>query len=256
MRFTLTLIMLLITANGLLAWNAERWRFDSIVVHHSASRTGDYASIQAIHAKRGWNDAAYQLILSNGSMDLPAGMLEASSHYRDLSPGPATSNQISNLGGLHICIIGNYQTDSFPDSLRPPLGRALRELSKKYHIKPEQILFHRDVSPSVCPGKHIQKEEMLRWMRERADECPLEIAAQQDKTIAIAGLTLRNYPRFLLLIHVIISVTILLASLFCWKIKQRKTKSNRHTTSFPKKSSVDTARTRGPSSRGIRYPRT
>lgn len=249
MRPAFILLLLLAATNSLLAWNAEKWRFDSIVVHHSATRTGDYASIKAMHAKRGWDDAAYQLIMSNGSAALPAGALEPTGHYRDLSPGPATRNQRANLRGLHLCIIGNYQAEEFPEEMRPALGRVLRELSKRFDVPPDRIMFHRDVSPSVCPGKHIRKEEMLRWMRDLADLCPPEIAAQQDQALASTGLSLGTYPRFLLLIHAAVSGVLL----FAWSVlrffAKRRSRTNRHSSGFTGRSS---GRKRSGS---VRYPR-
>ncbi|MGE4293973.1 MAG: N-acetylmuramoyl-L-alanine amidase [Desulfovibrio sp.] len=255
MRSGLPLFLALLALNSILAWNAEHWRFDSIVVHHSATRTGSYESIKAMHVKRGWDDAAYQLILSNGSADLPAGALEPTEHYRDLSPGPATRNQRSNLRGLHLCIIGNYQADEFPEAMRPALGRVLRELCRRFDIPPDRIMFHRDVSASVCPGKHIQKEAMLSWMHGLADQCPREIAAQQDQALASTGLSLHTYPRFLLLVQLACSGVLVLVWLLLRRVARRHSRSNRHSTDLPRRStpSTRTAARRGEGA--VRYPR-
>lgn len=258
MRSVLTLLLLLVLANTLLACNAERWRFNCIVVHHSATRTGDYAAIKALHAKRGWNDAAYQLIMSNGSMGLPAGALEASGRYRNLAPGPATRNQPVNLGGLHLCIIGNYQTDPFPEAMKPALGRALRELCRRFHVPQdaEHVLFHRDVSPSVCPGKNIRKEEMLRWMHELADQCPPEIAAEQDKVLDEAGFGLRGYPTFVLLGHAVLSAVLILLWWIIRRIRRARARSNRYSIRPARRTARTPGRSKTARSGGtVRYPR-
>ena len=49
-----------------------RYRYRSIVIHHTASPADNYHSIRELHRKRGWGDAAYHLILSNGSNGVPA----------------------------------------------------------------------------------------------------------------------------------------------------------------------------------------
>ncbi len=61
-------------------------RFNAIVIHHSASAVDNYHAIAEYQRREhGWRDAAYNLILSNGSTNVPLGYLEATGRYRFLS---------------------------------------------------------------------------------------------------------------------------------------------------------------------------
>jgi hypothetical protein len=143
----------------------ERLRFSAIVIHHSASAVDNYRSIAAYHLKeKGWRDAAYHLILSNGSTDIPLGFLEATNRYRYLSHSTATKNAYYNLRALHICVVGDYDQQEMPDRLKAALADVLRQLQKKYGIADERIMFHRDCSSSQCPGRFITKDRLEQWL--------------------------------------------------------------------------------------------
>jgi hypothetical protein len=178
------LVILLALALGILFYIAlPHYRFRSMVIHHSASASDNYASIKGFHKTRGWRDAAYHLILSNGSTSVPLGFLEASSRYRLLAYSPATKNGWCNLTGLHLCVVGDYDQGPVPQQLRPPLAHALRVLQKKFHLRDSQIIFHRDCSPTSCPGRFITKEEISAWLEEEAARCPRVIKQQQLRVI-------------------------------------------------------------------------
>lgn len=85
-RLTILFFLLLVVVNLAVVWWLGAHRFDSIVVHHTASEVDNLASIRAFHVqKHGWREAGYHLILSNGSTDVPLGYLEATSRYRYLA---------------------------------------------------------------------------------------------------------------------------------------------------------------------------
>lgn len=163
---------------------SERLRFSYIVIHHSASTVDNYQSITAYHRKeRGWRDAAYHLILSNGSTDVPLGFLEATSRYRYLSHSVATKSVYHNLRAIHICIVGNYDNQEMPDRLKAALADALRQLQGKYGIADDGILFHRDCSTSACPGRFITKEKLEQWLTSETARCPDYLKVQHRKVI-------------------------------------------------------------------------
>ncbi|MCL4503503.1 MAG: N-acetylmuramoyl-L-alanine amidase [Deltaproteobacteria bacterium] len=65
---------------------SQNWRFNAIVIHHTASMVDNYRSISTYQRQEhGWSDAAYHLILSNGSTEVPFGYLEATGRYRFMS---------------------------------------------------------------------------------------------------------------------------------------------------------------------------
>jgi hypothetical protein len=163
---------------------SERFRFSAIVIHHTASAVDNYQSIAEFHKnQRGWRDAAYHLILSNGSTDVPLGFLEATSRYRYLSHSAATKNVYYNLRAIHICVVGNYDTQEVLAGLRAALADAVRQLQQKYGIADDRILLHRDCSSSSCPGRYITKDRLRHWLAEEAPKCPVLIKMQHEKVI-------------------------------------------------------------------------
>jgi hypothetical protein len=195
-----------------------------MVLHHSASWTDNYQSIKNYHMKdRGWRDAAYHLILSNGSTDVPLGYLEATDRYRSLSYSVATKSIKRNLHGLHLCIVGNYHEREVPKKLRASLAYALMCLQRKYKIPDERILFHRECSPSVCPGKYITKAALKRWMNTEAQRCPPLIKKQHHKVIGSVQYSIHSFPQGPLLFGFFVSLSAI--SLWIVIMNWRYTKS-------------------------------
>jgi hypothetical protein len=180
---------------------SEKLRFNAIVIHHSASAVDNYQSIAEFHKnQRGWRDAAYHLILSNGSTEIPLGFLEATSRYRYLSPSVATKNRYYNLRAIHICVVGDYDKQEMPAGLKAALADALRQLQKKYWFADDQILFHRDCSTSACPGRFITKGNVKQWLITETSRCPVPIKIQHEKVLGrdwkLLSLTGRAVGRF------------------------------------------------------------
>lgn len=212
MRFKgwLWLAAFLIAINVLLGLFGRQWRFDSILIHHSAGAVGDLDMIRAMHKRRGWSDAAYHLILSNGSTSVPAGFLQATSHFQTLDISGATRNKLANVRSLHLCIVGNYDQNDVPEQLKPALAHALIALCDEFSIPHGKVIFHRDVNNTACPGKHLIKDEVLSWLENLAESCPDSIKKQQLETIASSSLSLSNYPHGLLMIQAMVSFMFLL----------------------------------------------
>lgn len=201
----LWLLSILFILNLLLGLFGRQWRFDSIVIHHSAGKVGDYETIRAQHEKRGWSDAAYHLLLSNGSTQVPIGYLEASNHFRTLSFSGATRNHETNLRALQLCVVGDYESDPVPEEIKAPLAHALLALCEEFSIPTTEIIFHKDVGNTVCPGKYLTKEDVTQWMEELMDDCPEPIEDQHWEIIGTSSLSLWSYPRGLLALHAAVS---------------------------------------------------
>jgi hypothetical protein len=165
---------------------SEKFRFNAIVIHHSASAVDNHRSIAGYHRKaRGWSDAAYHLILSNGSTDVALGFLEPTGRYRYLSSSVATKSVYYNLRGIHICVVGDYDQHPMPERLQVALVDVVRRLQKKYWISDDHILFHRDCSPTSCPGRFITKTELHHWLAAESSKCPTLLAMQHEKVIGL-----------------------------------------------------------------------
>lgn len=160
-------------------------RYKWIVIHHSASSYDNLASIRNFHNQRhGWLEAGYHLILSNGSTNIPTGHLEATNRYRLSSYSMASRNPKYNLQGIHLCIVGNYESRPPSDSIISSLVSAINLLQKKYRIPDEHILLHRNIGQTLCPGKHITRDQILFWksVHQRLSD---DIRIQQRSVIGI-----------------------------------------------------------------------
>jgi hypothetical protein len=167
---------------------SEKLRFNAIVIHHTASAVDNYHSIAVYQRQEhGWRDAAYHLILSNGSTNVPAGYLEPTGRYRFLAPSVATKNMYYNLHAIHICIVGEYDKHEMPKTLQVALVDVLRQLQEKYGIADDRILFHRDCSSSSCPGRFITKAKLQQWLAAETSQCPVFLSRQHEKVIGGEG---------------------------------------------------------------------
>ena len=163
---------------------SEKFRFNAIVIHHSASEVDNYRSIAKYHHKEhGWSDAAYHLILSNGSTNVPLGFLEPTGRYRYLSPSVATKSVYYNLRAIHICVVGDFDKHPVSERLQAALVDVVRQLQKKYRISDDHILFHRDCNPTSCPGRFITKTELHHWLASESSECPALLRIQHAHVI-------------------------------------------------------------------------
>ncbi len=227
----LWLIIALMALNVMLVLFGRQWRFESIVVHHSAGSVGNYETIRAMHEKRGWTDAAYHLLLSNGSTSVPSGYLEPTTRFKTLSSCGATRNHKANLRSLHLCVVGDYETNKFPKALRPALAHALTALCKEFSIAPERIVFHRDLGNTSCPGKHLIKDDLAAWMRDLANNCSGEIKAQHCQAVATSALTFSSYPTGLLTLQACVSLIFFIIFFGLARILRHPTHHNRHNRS-------------------------
>lgn len=197
-------------------------RYKWIVIHHTASDYGNYASIKKYHAKEhNWLDAAYHLILSNGSTEVPAGFLEATKRYRFLSYSLGTQSPKHNIWGLHLCIVGNYEDRPLPENLKKALAFSIASLQEKFSIPNTHILFHRDVGSTLCPGKYITKQAIFSWMA-LADKCRPNIQKQQANVISNAKFSLHTIPDAYILIVLVFSAFIFLLFLGLYAIFSKK----------------------------------
>lgn len=203
-----------------------RFRFNSIIIHHTASEVDNYQTIRDFHrATPGWRDAAYHLILSNGKAGVSAGYLEATSRYRFLSYSLGTKNVNCNLRGIHLCLVGNYEAHPISSNLRPTVAHAIRSLQRRYGISDKRILFHgADCSPSACPGKFLSKSSLKNWIATLADQCSDDVKQQQLGVISKAGFSVYTLP-WKMVVALALAVFLLVVgfySIYLWHRRQIK----------------------------------
>ncbi len=162
-------------------WPSNRYHY--LVVHHTASDTGSLASVRRAHWARGWFDAGYHLILANGTHGVAAGTLQPSLRYRLGCHAVATRSPRHNLLGLHLSVVGNFDKQSMSPAMRANLAHALTLLAERYRIPPDQILLHRDCSATVCPGRFVDRADLVTSLARDAAQVDETVAARQRSVL-------------------------------------------------------------------------
>ena len=133
-------------------------KINKVIIHHSESPGGNVEFIRHIHVKENhWTDVGYHYVITNGKGhgNWPAGMDGFIQEGRPVEMAGAHARG-ANSDSIGICLIGNF-TDSSPTYKQiQSLTSLLIELCVKYELAPlDDILGHKDVNSTVCPGKYL-----------------------------------------------------------------------------------------------------
>lgn len=141
------------------------WKW--IIVHHSASRTGDAAVFDRDHRARGWDELGYDFVIGNGT-DTPDGLIEVGPRWRQQRIGAhdKTPGEQYNKYGVGICMVGNFDLTYPTQKQLHSLERLCAFLMDRYHIPPWRVLGHGQTKATDCPGKHTN----MALIRQRAAE--------------------------------------------------------------------------------------
>lgn len=134
-----------------------------IIVHHSATKDGsllDLSAIRRFHLSRGWRDVGYHLLIEQ-----VAGRYEAIIGRPWLETGAHAPGY--NKKGIGVCFVGNWQNNAPPPELIGFGARHLAAICLMLGIAPENILPHRDVRETKCPGDLFPFDELKRLVIER-----------------------------------------------------------------------------------------
>lgn len=140
------------------------WEF--VVVHHSATKTGNAARFDDYHKnKKKWKyGLAYHFVIGNGSQS-GDGEIEIGSRWVNQIHGAHTSIMEVNRVGIGICLVGNFDKSSKTTQKQMlSLLNLTTHLCKKYNIPITNVIGHHQVQKNhtVCPGKNFPLEEFKR----------------------------------------------------------------------------------------------
>ena len=136
-----------------------------IVIHHSAS-SRDRTTIPDINT---WHKARDFTLSSLGYY--------IGYHYVILADGEVVQTRrdnevgchcIPNTGKLGICLTGNFEVEIPTDLQLSALKTLSDKLCKVYNIDNRQILGHRELSNTACPGENLFKwvlENRISWLK-------------------------------------------------------------------------------------------
>ncbi len=150
----------------LLSWPIEYTeKVTKVIVHHTASTANLNNPKQAIrdiyqwHAMgRQWGDIGYNYIIDS------QGNIYEGRYGGEKVIGAHAGK--SNAGAIGISVMGNYETGDVSDASLVALARLISEKTKIHGIDPTEksifrgqvtnnVLGHRDVMSTTCPGKNL-----------------------------------------------------------------------------------------------------
>ncbi len=152
------------------------WRY--IVLHHSASASGNYDQIDGEHRKLlGIDGCGYHFVIGNGTGS-DDGQIEVSQRWNNQKQGAHTRNARTHDAdeyGIGICLVGDF--DQQPPSARQLAATQalIAYLSKRYNIAPGNVRTHAHLAATktVCPGKYFPNEAMLMLTKDAMSERPV-----------------------------------------------------------------------------------
>lgn len=141
--------------------NGKAWRMrgigtiDRLTIHHAGGSENTYAEKQDVivslrnileaHRSRGYGDVGYHLII-----DYAGSVWEG----RSLAYEGAHVNE-QNERNIGVMLLGNFEIQEPSSAQISSMKRLVAILRKKYRIKQHRLYGHRDLGPSVCPGKNL-----------------------------------------------------------------------------------------------------
>lgn len=135
-----------------------------IVIHHSFtddSQTVSWKAIERYHRDtNGWRDIGYHYGVERIGDDYYA--LVGRPEQDDAA---AVKEQHMNEKGIHVCCVGNYDSESPPvPMLECLITRIILPVMSRYNIPIERIRAHHDYAIyKTCPGKKFDMD-ILRTM--------------------------------------------------------------------------------------------
>ena len=145
-------------------FKVKPWKY--IVIHHSASDSGNASSIDKYHKEvKGWsNGLGYHFLIGNGhgSED---GQIEVGEGWNEQIDGAHAGNSEYNRYGVGVCLIGNFENSVPTDSQVSSLLYLINYLQERCNIPKENIVMHRNVRDTICPGEHFPYYELMARLK-------------------------------------------------------------------------------------------
>lgn len=133
----------------------ESGKYSRITVHHAGG---------SVDRETSWNGVVYRLEgIRKGHVDLGYGdigyhfVIDASGRVwegRSLGyEGAHVSGR--NHGNIGVMVLGNFEEQEPADAQLTSMGALVDALRGRYAVKTHRVYGHRDLGPSVCPGRNL-----------------------------------------------------------------------------------------------------
>jgi hypothetical protein len=146
--------------------SSRRWQY--IVIHHSASYSGNAATFDKDHRNKGWDELGYHFVIDNGNGG-PDGKVEIGTRWSKQKQGAhaKTARNEYNEVGIGICLVGNFEAGRPTALQQAALTELVAWLMDTYDIPASRVMGHRDTGrQTLCPGRNMN----ITLVRNRANE--------------------------------------------------------------------------------------
>ena len=142
----------------------KKWA--AIIIHHSATRTGNAAIFDKKHREENhWEGVGYDFVIGNGT-DSRDGQVEVTFRWRQQLTGAhcKTPNNWANENAIGICLVGNFEYEVPSARQMQSLVKLVRFLQNRYRIPKSRIYGHK-TTPGArvtdCPGGRFP----MAWLK-------------------------------------------------------------------------------------------
>lgn len=146
---------------------SQLWQY--IVIHHSATDSGNALEFDKYHKQKGWDGLGYHFVIGNGKGS-GDGEIEVGYRWLQQSQGAHAGNYFYNQYGIGICLVGNFEFYNPTQKQMQSLSDLMKFLMKRFEIEKNCITLHkyvRDIErgETLCPGKHLTLEKILNHLK-------------------------------------------------------------------------------------------
>ncbi len=142
---------------------AKRWTH--IVIHHTATHTGDAFSIDQLHHQRGfWNGLGYHFLIDNGTEGKADGQIQVGPRWIKQQDGAHANAAGMNEHGIGIVLVGNFSETRVTQRELDSLVFLVKTLQSYYRISSANVIRHNDVpgKNTECPGNNFPWADFKR----------------------------------------------------------------------------------------------
>ena len=138
--------------NVITLYPSKKWNY--IVLHHSATDSGNSEKFNKAHLRRGWKGVGYHFVVDNGTCGKDNGQIETSPRWTKQSDGAHCKADGMNSKAIGICLVGNFSEDNVSAEQMDSLVYLVDTLKTYYRIPKKNILGHGQVvgAKTECPG--------------------------------------------------------------------------------------------------------
>jgi len=161
-------------------WQKKWAKSSLLVLHHDAVfRPNRYDSLKRYisqanyHISKGWPGLAYTYRIDNVGDIFYCNDEDTILWHSGTAKG--------NNNGIAICLDGNFEKQNPTEKQLKALDWLLRELMNRYNLTRNDVLGHRELKPTACPGKNLY-QWLNDWRKKQEPQGAEKIYTEEQMT--------------------------------------------------------------------------